>query len=391
MNSFLYHVPTKVYFGEGAEEYIGEALISYGFHKILLHYGGGSIRKNGLYDKVVAQLEKHAISYVELGGVEPNPKITLVREGIDLCRREGVEFILGVGGGSVSDSAKAIALGLAVDQDPWEAITQNIEPKTPFPMGLVLTIAAAGSEMSNSCVITNAENNLKRGCNHPGNRPLVAFMNPVYTTTVPRYQTAAGTVDILMHTMERYLTADEATPLTDGIAEALLNRVKECGSILMKDPENLSARTDMMWASSLAHNDLTGCGRNKTFTAHKIEHDFSGVHDEITHGAGLAVIFPAWCRHEYKKGMDRFYQWAVRIWQAKPGENKEQTILEGIDNMVAYFDRLGMPTTMGQLGIGEEEYESLSSLTTDQGRRCIPSFGGSLTQKEIQEIYRLAE
>ncbi len=391
MKSFTYYTPTKVFFGEDAESHIGEALKGYGVKKVLLHYGGGSIKRIGLYDKVVAQLNGAGIPFVEVGGVEPNPKISLVRKTVELCRAEGVDFLLGVGGGSVSDSCKAVGLGLATGLDPWEAVVKNIVPEKPFPMGLVLTIAAAGSEMSNSCVITNEEKHLKRGCNHDANRPTFAFMNPANTLSVSPFQTAAGVVDIMMHTMERYLTNEPDTMLTDRIAEGLLRTVRECGARLMKDPADLEARAQVMWASTLAHNDLTGCGRNKTFTVHKIEHDLSGVHDNITHGAGLAVMFPAWVRYEYRNGLHRFAQWAVNIWDAAPGDDPEQTILEGVENMVSYFRSLDMPTTMEELGIKPEEYAYISQLTTDGDSKKLPSFGGPLTSREIQEIYRLAE
>jgi len=361
----MYYVPTKVYFGTDAESHIGEALTAMGVKKVLLHYGGGSIKKTGLYDKVTGQLKVAGIEWVDFGGVEPNPKLSMVREGI--------------------------ALGLALNVDPWEAVVKNLIPEKQFPMGLVLTISAAGSEMSNSCVITDAEHNLKRACNHDMNRPALAFMNPENTLTVPPYQTAAGVVDIMMHTMERYLTNEPDTPLTDGIAEAVLASAKDCGTRLMRDPGDLDARSDMMWASSLAHNDITGCGRNKTFPAHKIEHDLSGAHDNITHGAGLAVVFPAWCRFEYKRGIDRFYKWAVNVWQAEPGEDKEKTILEGIGKMVSYFKSLGMPTTMGELGITPAEYEHIAGLTTNGDTTQLLSYGRTIGRKEIIEIYRLAE
>ncbi|WP_434310530.1 iron-containing alcohol dehydrogenase [Hominifimenecus sp. rT4P-3] len=391
MESFTYYTPTKVFFGEDAESHIGKALKEYGVKKVLLHYGGGSIKRIGLYDKVVSQLTKAEIPFVELGGVEPNPKIGLIRKGVELCRAEQVDFLLGVGGGSVCDSCKAIGMGLTTGLDPWEVVSKNIVPEKPFPMGLVLTIAAAGSEMSNSCVITNEETNLKRGCNHDANRPTFAFLNPVNTLSVSKFQTAAGIVDIMMHTMERYLTSDPETPLTDRIAESLLKLVKEYGTRLMQDPQDLEARAQIMWASTLGHNDITGCGRNKTFTAHKIEHDLSGVHDGITHGAGLAVVFPAWVRYEYKNGIDRFYQWAVNIWDAEPSEDKEKAILEGVDHMVAFFRSLDMPVTMKELGVTPEEYEKISKMTTNGDAKPLPSFGKPLTSADIREIYRLAE
>lgn len=392
MDSFVYYAPTKVFFGRDAESHIGEALKSRGYKKILLHYGGGSIKKNGLYDRVTAELNRAEIPFIEIGGVEPNPKVELVREAVKVCRREGVDFILGVGGGSVSDSAKAIALSVNSELDPWEVIITNTAPAKPLGMGLVLTIAAAGSEMSNSCVITNGELNLKRGCNNDQNRPVFAWMNPENTLTVPAYHTAAGAVDIMIHTMERFLTSDPVTPLTDSIAVGLLRSVIDSGNKLAKNPSDYEARSEIMWASSLAHNDLTGCGRNKTFTAHKIEHDLSGMHDSITHGAGLAVVFPAWCTYSYKDGIDRFYEWAVRVWDAKKCDDKGKTILEGIANMKKTYISWGMPATMAELGVKPEEYEAIASLTTANDTSKTVSFGGKrLGTKEIIEIYKLME
>jgi alcohol dehydrogenase YqhD (iron-dependent ADH family) len=258
-------------------------------------------------------------------------------------------------------------------------------------MGAVLTLAAAGSEMSDSCVLTNEEAGLKRGINGSHNRMTFAFMNPVNTVSVPAWQTAAGTVDIMIHTMERFLTDEEATPLTDNIAVGIMRRVIECGATLRDDPSDIAARADMMWASSLAHNDLTGCGRHKTFTAHKIEHDFSGLHDNITHGAGLSVIFPAWVMHEYKMGPERFAEWAVRIWDAEPGEDLEATIKDGVRRMRTFYKSLGMPVTIEELGITPDEYEKLADLTTSCGTKTLPSFGHALTKADIIDIYRLAE
>ena len=391
MLPFTYYTPTKVYFGADAEDHIGADLKSRGATKVLIHYGSERIKKDGLFDRVVGQLDGAGIAWVELGGVEPNPKVTLVRKGIELCRAEGVDFILGVGGGSVADSCKAMRLGLALDVDPWEAVTKNMVPAKPFPMGIVLTMAAAGSEMSNSCVLSDAGAHLKRGCNHDANRPEVAFMNPANTLTVPPYQTAAGVVDIMMHTMERFLFNAPETPLTDAIAVAILRTVRDCGTRLIAEPFDLDARADVMWASSLAHNNLTECGRGKTFTAHKIEHDISGAHDNVTHGAGLAVVFPAWVLYEYKCDVDRFADWAVRVWDAEMHEDKEQTVLEGVEKMRAYFRSLGMPTHMSELGVTPDEYEYISGLTTNGGANTIPSYRGALTQEDIIAIYKLAE
>ncbi|MEG1642011.1 MAG: iron-containing alcohol dehydrogenase [Synergistaceae bacterium] len=392
MNSFVYYTPTKVFFGEDAESHIGEALKSYGATKVMLHYGGGSIKKNGLYDRVVAELNKAEIPFVDFGGVEPNPKVELVREAVKVCREAGVDFILGVGGGSVSDSAKAISFAVPSALDAWDIIVNNMPPKKPIGMGLVLTIAAAGSEMSNSCVITNGATNLKRGCNNDQARPVFAFLNPKNTLTVPAYHTSAGAVDIMMHTMERYLTSDPDMPLTDSFAEGLLSSTIESGNRLSVNPNDTEARGEIMWASSLAHNDITGCGRNRTFTAHKIEHDISGYHDEVTHGAGLAVVFPAWCKYSYKDGIDRFYKWAVKVWGAGQNENKEEAILEGIKNMQNCYKNWGMPITMAELGVKPDEYETIANLTTSNDSVKLKSFGGKLLgTKEIIEIYKLME
>ena len=391
MYDFVYDVPTKVYFGEDAESHIGEALTSIGVRKVLLHYGSERVRQTGLIGKVTAQLEGAGIAWVELAGVEPNPKIGLIRKGVELARQEGVDFLLAVGGGSVCDSVKGIAMGLTTGRDPWEIIAGGIIPEKRFPMGVVLTISAAGSEMSDSCVITNDELNLKRGSNGTHNRMTFAFMNPLNTVSVPAWQTAAGTVDITMHTMERFLTNDPATPLTDSIAVAVVRRVIECGAILRDNPADIDARADIMWASSLAHNDITGCGRRKTFTAHKIEHDLSGVHDNITHGAGLSVIFPAWVLHEYRYGLDRFYDWAVRFWDAEPSDDKEKTILDGVAKMRAFYKSLGMPLTMAELGISPDEYDMLADFTTAGGTKTLPSFGHMLSKDDVIDIYKIAE
>ena len=394
MRNFTYYTPTKIYFGDDAEMHVGEDLKKRGATKVLIHYGSERIRKNGLFDRVACQLDEQGIAYVALGGVQPNPTIQFARQGIELCRREGVDFLLAIGGGSVLDSTKAIRLGLSLNIDPWEAITKGISPDNPVPMGSILTMAAAGSEMSNSCVLTDEERHLKRGCNFDGNRPTVAFMNPALTATTPAYQTAAGITDIMMHSMERYLTNEPATPLTDAVCLGILRTVKEQGALLMKDLTNVELRGEIMWASSISHNNLTELGRAKrTFTAHRIEHDISGVHD-VTHGAGLAVVFPAWCLAEAPYGVERFYSLMHELWDA-PEADTESEMLEsvkaGVENMRAYYRSIGMPTHMSELGVDPSEYEYISGLTTNGGTLEAPSFRGKLTQQDIIDIYRLAE
>lgn len=390
MQNFMYNTPTQVFFGRGVEKEIGPQLKARGYKKIMLHYGGGSIKRTGLYDKVTASLQDAGIDWIELGGVEPNPKISFVRECLDICRKEQIDFILAVGGGSVIDSAKAIAMGLANEKDPWEIITGGKMPEKTFPVGAVLTISAAGSEMSNSHVITNEEFHMKRGLNTEMVRPVIAFMNPENTFTVSPFQTGCGIVDIMMHTLERYLTLDEDAILTDRIAEALLVSVKEAGPAALKNPEDYDARSTLMWASSLSHNGLTGCGKNSGFTVHKLEHDFSGLFDHIAHGAGLSVLFPAWAAYVYKDNVKKFARLAEKVMDIPASEDKEAMALAGIQAFKAYFHSLGMPVTMAELGVPADAYEQIANLTTANDTKKVPGFR-ELTKADLLAIYKLAE
>lgn len=392
MRNFEYYTPTKVFFGKGVEDKLGTTIKELGYKKVLLHYGSGSVKKSGLYDKIVKNLEEAGISYCELGGVEANPKLGLVRKGLEISKNENVDLILALGGGSVIDSAKAIALGLANDVDPWYMIENPSEFTSPknFPVGVVLTLAAAGSEMSDSCVITNEETNIKRSINVDANRPVFAFMNPELTFTVSKYQTGCGIVDIMMHTMERYFSPDKDADLTDRISEGLLVSVKNAGPIAIAEPDNYEARATLMWASSLSHNELTGCGRRKIMPAHKMSHDFSGFFN-ISHGAALSVLFPAWAKYEYKKDVSKFAQFATRVWGIEPDfDNLDKTALEGIETMKNYFSSLGMPVTMQEIGISPKDYEGLVNSTTNNGKEEIPSYD-SLSKSDILNIYKLAE
>ncbi|NLP16294.1 MAG: iron-containing alcohol dehydrogenase [Clostridiales bacterium] len=391
MYDFEYYAPTKVFFGRDSDEKIGTVLRDYGASRILLHYGRGSAEKSGLLDKVRKSLSEAGLEYIEFGNVEANPKIDLIRRGIELSKKENIDFILAVGGGSVIDSAKSISLGLAHDMDPWEMITSQIMPTKNFPIGVVLTHAAAGSEMSNSHVVTNPEYNLKRSLNHDLLRPIFAFMNPENTYSVSKYQTGCGIVDILMHTCERYFTIDEDNDLTDRISEGLMVAVKNAGIEAIKDPYNYEARATLMWASSLSHNGLTGCGKKILFPVHKMEHDFSGLFDHVAHAAGLSVLFPAWAKYVYKHDIRKFSQFATRVWGVEMNyDNPERTALRGIEVMTEYFRQIGMPTTMKELGINPEDYESIVNLTTDNGKKTIASYV-ELTKEDILNIYRLAE
>ena len=319
MFNFKYYSPTKVIFGKNAEEQVGELTRSYGATKVLVHYGSGSVVRSGLLARVKASLDDVGISHVELGGVVPNPHLSKVREGIVLGKSEGVDFILGVGGGSVIDSAKAISYGLAEpESDVWELFEKKRRAKAFLPVGCVLTIAAAGSETSRGSVITNVDTGEKRAYDDDISRPKFAMMNPELTMTLPDYQTQAGCADIMMHTMERYFTQGGNMEITDEIAEGLLRTVMKYAEVLHRDPTNYEARAEIMWAGSLAHNGLTGCGGSGgDWVTHMIEHELGGMFD-VTHGAGLAALWPSWARYVYRDCLPRFVRYAVKVMGVMP-------------------------------------------------------------------------
>ena len=394
MNNFTFCTPTKVVFGRGIESKIGSTLRELGAKRVLVHFGGGSVRRSGLLGRIAQSLHEAGLSFVELGGVAPNPKLSFVRQGIELCRREGIDFILAVGGGSVIDSAKAIGIGLATGRDPWEYASTGTAPapNQVFPVATVLTIAAAGSEMSNSDVITNDLETpwRKVGITSETVRPLVSFLNPENTFTVSKFQTGCGIVDIMMHTMERYFTGDTDCDLTERIAEGLLIAVRDAGRRAIADPNDYEARATLMWASSLSHNDLTGCGKRRKFPAHKLEHPISALHDSVAHGAGLAVVFPAWARWAIPHEPMKFAQLAVRVWGCEMDfEHPERTAAAGIDTMVRYFREIGMPTTFAELGLSDGDLEPIIDLATAGGAKPVKSYV-DLYPEQIREIFALA-
>lgn len=395
MQNFTYCAPTKVIFGRGVESQIGTELRELGATRVLVHFGGGSVKKTGLLDKVTASLTEAGLSYVEFGGVEPNPKLSFIHKGIELGRAEKVDFILAVGGGSVIDSAKAIGVGLVTGNDPWQYASTGTHPERNevFPVGVVLTISAAGSEMSNSDVITNDLITpwVKQGITSETVRPLVAFLNPENTFTVSKFQTGCGIVDIMMHTLERYVTGQDECELSERIAEALLVSVREAGRVAIAHPDNYEARATLMWASSLSHNDLTGCGKIRKFPVHKLEHPVSALHDSISHGAGLSVLFPAWAQFVMKYDIPKFAQLANRVWDCPMDfDHPERTALAGIEAMKRYFTEIGMPTHMSELGLTPDEYDAIIALTTKGGARPVKSYI-DLGPEEIRAIYALAE
>ena len=392
MKDFNFYAPTRVVFGRESEEKLPQLIQQYGGGKVLVHYGGGSARKSGLLDKVEKMLTEAGIAFVELGGVVPNPLLSKVKEGIELCRKEHVNFILAVGGGSVIDSAKAIGYGVPYEGDVWDFWEGKATPQECLPVGVMLTIPAAGSEMSSSCVITNDEGMLKRGFNSDLCRCKFAIMNPERTYTLPTYQTAAGAVDIMMHTMERYFSKYEDATLTDAIAEALLRTVKDATPKVLKNPEDYRNRAAIMWASSLSHNDLTECGTEKDFACHKLEHELSGMFG-VTHGAGLAAIWGSWARYVMDKHLNRFVQFAVNV-MGVPQDftDAKATALQGIEAAETFFSSIGMPISIPQL-VGRQITDDEISIMVDKCSR-----GGKITvgamevlaAEDMRKIYQIA-
>ena len=392
MLNFTFYTPTRVVFGKDTEGQVGDLAKAYGAHKVLLHYGGKSAERSGLLGRVRLALEMAGVDYVELGGVVPNPHLDKVYEGIELCKKEGVDFILAVGGGSVIDSSKAICYGLAEpDKDVWELFDKTRQAKCFFPLAVVLTIAAAGSEMSNSCVITDEKTLQKRGYNNDIARPLFAIMNPELTRTLPDYQTESGCADIVMHTMERYFNNGGSMELTDGLSESLIRTVMKNAEILHVDPDNYDARAEVMWASSLSHNGLTGCGTDGgDWACHRMEHELGGMFD-VTHGAGLAAIWGSWARFVYRDCLPRFVQFAVNVMDVKPGSSDDETALAGIRAMEAFYRRIGMPTNIKELGV-EPTDEQIEEMAAAVAVVCGDPFGSAkkLSKKDVAEIYRKA-
>lgn len=391
MDNFIFETPTKVYFGKGEEQKVGKIISEYGVKKVLIHYGGKSAKESGLLDRVKDCLAAEKIDFVELGGVVANPELTLVREGIALCRKEGVDFILAVGGGSVLDSSKAIANGAAnPETDVWDFSLGKAVPKKTLPKGAILTLAAAGSEMSNSCVITDTSTGSKRGYCSPCNRMNFAIENPELTYTVNAYQTACGAVDIAMHTIERYFCPGEGTYLTDAIAEAVIKSTMKAGVDCIADPKDYTARANMMWASSLAHNGLTQCGRSFLLVVHQFEHEVSGMYPRVAHGAGLAALWCSWARYVYKANIPRFLQYARNVWNLDIDfEHPENTVLKAIELQEKYYQSIGMPMNLKELGVQEEDLEVLA-LQCSRGKTRILDGYKKLGYDEMLDIYKMA-
>jgi alcohol dehydrogenase YqhD (iron-dependent ADH family) len=388
MNNFEFLNPTKIIFGRGTENQVGEEIKKIA-SSCLLHFGGGSIKKSGLYDRVVESLNAAGVRFVELGGVQPNPRLSLVREGIELCRKNKIEFILAVGGGSVIDSAKAIAVGVVSDVDVWTYFHGTVLPTKKLPVGSILTIPAAGSEASHSCVITNEEGMMKRPMNMELNRPNFAIMNPELTFSLPPYQTACGAADIMSHVMERYFTDVPKVDFTDRLCEATMKTIISNAPLVMENPKDYDARAEIMWASTIAHNNLLSTGRVGDFGSHMVEHELSGIND-VAHGAGLAVIFPAWMRYVYKRMLNRFVQFAVRVWDVDQRfDDPERTALEGIARMESFFVSLGLPVRLNEIAIDEGHFDEIVRKTL-VGRGESVGNVIKLKKDDIRNILHLA-
>ncbi len=393
MKDFKYYAPTEVVFGEQSEEQVAALVKKYGGTKVLVHYGGRSAEKSGLLDKICHLLSQGGIPYVKLGGVVPNPRLSLAKKGIEICRKEGVDFILAVGGGSVIDSSKCIAYGVCMAGDVWDLYLGKVEaPETMLPVASVLTIPAAGSEMSEASVITNEDGDVKQGYSNDMSRPKFAIMNPRRTFTLPPYQTAAGVTDMMMHTMERYFSKDDDMDFTTDLAEAALRNIRNAVFEVLKDPENYRYRAQIMWGGSLMHNGLTGCGISDDWATHQIEHELSGMFD-VTHGAGLAAIWPSWARYVMHENLSRFVRFAVNVMDV-PNDftDPEGTALRGIEAMERFYNAIGMPKNIKELLGREITDEEIREMT----RKCSRDYTATcgclkvLKAEDMEAIYKMA-
>ena len=389
MNNFTFYSPTYFVFGKEEEQKAGKYVKRFGGTRVLIHYGGGSVVRSGLLERIKESLKEEEISFVELGGVKPNPRSGLVYEGIELCKKEKIDFILAVGGGSTIDSSKAIAAGVLYEGDFWD-FYQGKEVTKALPVGTVLTIAAAGSEGSPDSVITKEEGMYKRGASGEALRPAFSILNPELTMTLPAYQTAAGATDIMAHVFERYFTNTKEVEITDRLCEAvLLTMVKEVPKVI-ENPLDYEARANIMWAGMVAHNNICGVGRDQDWSSHIIEHELSAVYD-CAHGAGLAVVFPAWMTYTMHHDVTRFAKLAVRLWGCEMDyEHPEKTAKAGIHRLKEFLTSIGMPITFEQLGAKEEDIEKMAQVAC-YGDGRDGSFGGfvSLQKQDVIEIYKL--
>jgi alcohol dehydrogenase YqhD (iron-dependent ADH family) len=387
MNNFVFYCPTKIIFGKGEQKNIGEYVKKYSTN-ILLHYGGCSIKKSGLYDEVISSLENAKVKYTELGGVLPNPRLSLVNKGIALVKEKDIDFILAVGGGSAIDSAKAIAAGTKYNGDVWDFYINKAKADDAIPVATILTIPAAGSESSANSVITNDKNLLKFGISSDCLRPVFSILNPELCFTLPPNQRANGVCDMMAHVFERYITNTVNTEVSDKLCEGTLRAIINNAHKILKDEKNYDAWSEIMWAGSLAHNSLLGKGRQEDWGTHGLEHPLSAVYN-IAHGAGLAIMFPAWMKYVYKVNIDMFVQFAVNVWGVDDSlRNREDTALKGIEKTEEFFKSLGLPTRLNQIGAKESDFEDLAKKALARG--SLGGFKKLETTQQAVEIYKIA-
>ena len=388
MNNFNFYSPTYFIFGKERENEAGKYVKRFGGTRVLIHFGSGSVQKSGLLDRVKASLLAENIYFTELGGVVPNPRSELVYKGIDICKTDKIDFVLAVGGGSVIDSAKAIALSAIYDGDFWDFYTGKKQVEKALPVATVLTISAAGSEGSTGSVITHENGMLKRAANGDALRPVFSILNPELTCSLPAYQTACGSTDMMAHVMERYFTNTKDVEITDRISEAILLTVIKETPKALANPNDYEARANLMWAGMVAHNDTCGVGRDSDWATHMMEHELSGLYD-VAHGAGLAVMFPAWMKYVMNHDIKRFAQFAVRVWDCEMDfQNPEKTALQGIERYEQFMTSIGMPIRFSQLGAKAEDIPTLVK-TMGLGKNTLGSFV-KLTEEDVRKIYELA-
>jgi alcohol dehydrogenase YqhD (iron-dependent ADH family) len=389
MENFEFQNPTRILFGRGMEAQVGAQVAAYS-QKILLHFGGGSIKASGLYDRVTASLQQAGVEWVELGGVQPNPRLSLVQEGVKLCKTHQLGFILAVGGGSVIDSAKAIAMGTVIAGDVWDFYLGKGAPSAALPIGTVLTIPAAGSEASSGTVITNEIGWLKRAVNSALLYPRFSILNPELAFSLPKFQVACGTADIMAHLMERYFTNVTHVAFTDRLLEATMKTLIDQAPLVLENPQNYDAWSELMWAGTIAHNNLLNTGRIGDWASHAIEHEISGIYD-VAHGAGLAVVFPAWMKFVLQHDLNRFVQWSVRVWNVEMEVfNPEAVARQGIAKLEAFFHAIGLGTKLVDLGIQDDRIAEMAEKCTAGDTHTVGNFV-KLERDAVEKILRLAQ
>ncbi len=386
MKNFDFQMQTRVIFGKDTVDSL-EKVLKDKYKNILIHYGGGSIKKYGLYDQIIDILKKMDINYYQLGGVEPNPKLSLVREGIKICKDNDIDLILAVGGGSAIDSAKAIGIGAKYQGDVWDFFTGKANPKESLDVGVVLTFPATGSEMSTGTVITKEEGLYKRGAGGEVVRPVFAIMDPQLTLTLPDKQTFAGVMDILSHIFERYFTKTEHVDFIDCISEGAMKSIIKNAYILKKDPQDYHARAEIMLAGSMAHNGLLGLGRQDDWASHDISHEISAIYGE-THGVTLAIIFPAWMKYVYREDPKRFAQFGREVFAIEEDKDEGKMALRAIEEFESFLKDMDLPTRLSQIGVDEKDFQLMAKKATENGN--LGSFK-SLDREDVLEIYKLAK